>query len=48
MRIHKSYIIAMGKIESVQKTQLIIAGREIPIGEGYRTLLQAYLGDKEL
>jgi DNA-binding LytR/AlgR family response regulator len=48
MRIHKSYIIAMGKIESVQKTQLIIAGREIPIGEGYRALLQAYLGDKEL
>jgi DNA-binding LytR/AlgR family response regulator len=48
MRIHKSYIIAMGKIESVQKTQLIIAGREIPIGEGYRTLLQAYLGDKGL
>jgi len=25
-----------------------IGGREIPIGEGYRALLQAYLGDKEL
>jgi two-component system LytT family response regulator len=48
MRIHKSYIIAMGKIESVQKTQLVIGGREIPIGEGYRALLQDYLGDKEL
>jgi two-component system, LytTR family, response regulator len=48
MRIHKSYIIAMGKIESVQKTQLVIGGREIPIGEGYRASLQAYLGDKEL
>ena len=39
MRIHKSYVIAMGKIESVQKTQLVIGGREIPIGEGYRALL---------
>jgi len=48
MRIHKSYIIAMGKIESVQKTQLVIGGREIPIGESYRALLQAYLGGKEL
>ena len=48
MRIHKSYIIAMGKIDSIQKTQLVIKGREVPIGEGYRSLLQSYLGDKSL
>ena len=48
MRIHKSYIIALAKIESVQKTQLVIGGREIPIGEGYRAMLQAYLGDRAL
>jgi len=48
MRIHKSYIIAMGKIDSIQKTQLVIRGREVPIGEGYRSLLQSYLGDKSL
>jgi DNA-binding LytR/AlgR family response regulator len=48
MRIHKSYIIAMARIESVQKTQLIISGREIPIGEGYRASLQCYLDSREL
>jgi DNA-binding LytR/AlgR family response regulator len=48
MRIHKSYLIAMGKIDSIQKTQLTIQGREIPIGEGYRAVLQAYLDGKNL
>jgi len=48
MRIHKSYIISLEKIESVQKTQVIIAGTEIPIGEGYRHTLQAYVNGKNL
>jgi len=48
MRIHKSFIIAMGKIDSIQKTQLVIQGREIPIGEGYRAGLQRYLDGKNL
>ena len=48
MRIHKSYVIARGKIDSIQKTQLIIQGREVPIGDGYRPLLQAYLENKNL
>jgi hypothetical protein len=38
----------MGKIDSIQKTQLTIQGREIPIGEGYRAVLQAYLDGKNL
>ena len=48
MRIHKSYIIALDKIDSIQKTQLIIMEREIPIGEGYRASLQNYLNGKNL
>lgn len=48
MRIHKSYIISLSKIESIQKTQLIIGDREVPIGENYRALLQSYLDGKEL
>lgn len=48
MRIHKSYIISLEKIESIQKTQVIIAGTEIPIGEGYRLALQAYVNGKNL
>ncbi|MNJ94030.1 Transcriptional regulatory protein YehT [compost metagenome] len=48
MRVHKSYIIALDKIESVQKSQLVVAGIEIPIGEGYRNSLQTYIADKNL
>lgn len=48
MRIHKSYIIALDKIESVQKTQLVVAGVEIPIGDGYRVALQAYISGRNL
>lgn len=48
MRIHKSYVIALGKIDSIQKTQLFIQGKEIPIGEAYRALLQRHLDGKNL
>lgn len=48
MRIHKSYIIALDKITSIQKTQLIIQNREIPIGDGYRQSLQKYISAKNL
>ena len=48
MRIHKSYVIALDKIDSVQKTQLTIGQREIPIGESYRTVLQSYLDGRNL
>ncbi len=48
MRIHKSYIIALDKIESIQKTQLVIAGQEIPIGDTYRQSLQEYVNRKNL
>lgn len=43
MRVHRSYIIAVDKIESIQKSQLVIAGFEVPIGEGYRKALQHYI-----
>ena len=48
MRIHKSYIIALDKIESVQKAQVIISGRELPIGEIYKASLQAYISHRNL
>lgn len=43
LRIHKSYIVALNKIESIQKSQLVIAGKEIPIGIGYREVLQEHI-----
>jgi DNA-binding LytR/AlgR family response regulator len=48
MRIHKSYLIALDKIDKIQKTHLIIQGNEIPIGEGYRPLLHKYITGKNL
>lgn len=48
LRIHKSYIIALNKIQSIQKSQLIINGEEIPIGIGYRSPLQQYINHKNL
>lgn len=48
MRIHKSYLIALDKIDQIQKTQLVIQGTEIPIGEGYRHVLQNYITGKNL
>lgn len=48
MRIHKSYIVALDKIEAVQKTQLLVAGAELPIGEGYRQGLLAYIAARNL
>ncbi|WP_133576143.1 LytR/AlgR family response regulator transcription factor [Pedobacter metabolipauper] len=48
MRVHKSYIVSLHKINSIQKTQLVIDGAEIPIGEGYRTALQTYISHKNL
>lgn len=43
MRVHKSFIISLDKIESVQKYRLIIQAREIPVGESYRHTLQEYI-----
>ena len=48
IRIHKSYIIALDKIDSIQKSQLVVAGEEIPVGIGYRDLLQGYISQKNL
>lgn len=35
-RIHKSYIVAMGRISSVEKNRVLINNRQLPVGETYR------------
>ena len=39
LRIHKSYAIALDKIDSLKQKQVEIAGQDIPIGNTYRNLL---------
>ncbi|TDO22444.1 LytR/AlgR family response regulator transcription factor [Pedobacter duraquae] len=46
MRVHRSFIIALDKIESVQKYQVIIRKAEIPIGESYRETLMEYINTR--
>jgi len=36
IRVHKSYIIALDKIESIERSRILIAGKIIPIGDTYR------------
>lgn len=43
MRVHRSFIVALNKIDAIQKTLVIIQGVEIPVSDGYRQLLQHYI-----
>lgn len=36
IRVHKSYMVAINKIESVEKNRIKIAGSSIPISESYK------------
>jgi len=36
MRVHKSYIVAINKIESVERNIIRIAGQRIPVGKNYQ------------
>ena len=36
MRIHRSYVINISKIEILQRKKVIIDGEKIPIGESYK------------
>jgi DNA-binding LytR/AlgR family response regulator len=43
MRVHKSFIINTQKIDSVNKTSVIITDKELPIGDAYRPSLTALI-----
>jgi DNA-binding LytR/AlgR family response regulator len=36
IRVHKSYIIAIDKIESIERSRIAITGKIIPSGDTYR------------
>lgn len=39
LRIHRSFIVAIGKIETIQDGALIINGKPIPVADAYRAIL---------
>jgi len=48
MRVHRSYIIALDKIQFVERSQVIINDLRITIGEPYKEQFQNYLSGKTL
>ena len=47
-RVHKSYIVAIDKIESVEGNMIRIADIHIPVGESYRKQFQMVLDQKKI
>jgi DNA-binding LytR/AlgR family response regulator len=37
LRVHKSYIVSIDKIEMIENSRIVIGNQRIPIGESYRT-----------
>jgi DNA-binding LytR/AlgR family response regulator len=48
VRIHRSYIVPVNKIESFGKSKVKVAGKEIPVGSSYGDAYQKLLKDKGL
>ena len=47
MRVHKSYIVALNKIESIERSIIKIGGQHIPVGQNYRDRLVRLLNIQE-
>jgi len=43
MRVHKSYIIALDKIERIERNTILIADQKIPIGNKYKKVFLEFL-----
>jgi DNA-binding LytR/AlgR family response regulator len=41
IRVHKSYIIAIDKVEILEGNQVVIGTQKIPIGASYREVVMA-------
>ena len=46
-RVHKSYFVAISKIESIERKHIIIAGQRIPIGDTYSKNFFDIIGKKK-
>lgn len=46
MHIHRSYIIAMSQIESIERSQVIIRDQRITVAEQYKAKFDDFLSNK--
>ncbi len=44
VRVHRSFIVSIPKIEKVEKNRVVISGKWIPVGNSYKSLLTDALG----
>ncbi|NII26389.1 response regulator transcription factor [Pseudoflavitalea sp. X16] len=48
VRVHKSFLVAFDKIESIERNQVLVRGRNIPVGDTYREAFFSLLRQKNL
>lgn len=48
VRVHKSYIIALDKIESIERSRILIGDKVIPVGDTYRDYFFKMIEDKNV
>lgn len=48
IRVHKSYIIALDKIESIERSRITICSKIIPIGDTYRDEFFKHIDNKNI
>ncbi|TND07443.1 MAG: two-component system-response regulator [Bacteroidetes bacterium] len=48
MRVHKSFIVNLKKIDSVQRNFIVIGQREIPVGNTFREAFMAYIEKRNI
>ena len=47
IRVHRSYIIPVNRIESIRQKMITVAGEEIPIGKNYEEEVKAFLNSNK-
>ena len=43
IRVHRSYIISLGQVDSISRSEIMIGAHVIPIGNAYRQLLDEFI-----
>nr|WP_320037988.1 LytTR family DNA-binding domain-containing protein [uncultured Bacteroides sp.] len=46
IRIHRSYLVAINKIEAISSTVILLEGKKIPVGRKYRDSVEALIDRK--
>jgi DNA-binding LytR/AlgR family response regulator len=44
LRVHRSFIVAVGRIERVRNKNIVVSNREIPIGSSYEDPVMEFIG----